>query len=311
MELKNTIDKIINDNKLSISYSIKYNNKIINNNSNKIYPIHSISKLFTNILLVLLYNDNIINDIELNMPLQLDKIIFKKLSKNIKDRLKKVSLLQCIKHQAGLKDYLNKYHKELQNCYDKNINYPNPIEPEDFLIYIDKDILNDDEIGEYNYNNASILLASLSLKYHYNKKNDTNLSYNEILQKYIINKIKLKSFSISKPNYNSMYPIDNNDLTKYVNGSPSSSYWLSCNDLCKFGSWINDLFNTNDKIKKCIKKNKLDIYWKTPLRLAHCGYLQTSSACLETHLNKNITISVSSNIDAQSQFLMKKIRKLF
>jgi hypothetical protein len=56
---KDVIDKIIIDNGLSVSYSINYNGITINKKSNKIYPIHSISKLFTNIMLVLLYDDNI------------------------------------------------------------------------------------------------------------------------------------------------------------------------------------------------------------------------------------------------------------
>ena len=96
----------------------------------------------------------------------------------------------------------------------------------------------------------------------YNKKNKTNLSYNQILNKYIINEIKLESFSITLPKNNAVFPIAQDDLTKYVNGSPATSYWLSSNNLCKFGIWINKLFNSNKKIKKCIKENKLDIYWK-------------------------------------------------
>jgi len=73
------------------------------------------------------------------------------------------------------------------------------------------------------------------LKYYYNKKNKTDLSYNQILDKYIINKIKLKSFSISKQKYNAVFPVAHDDLTKYVNGSHATSYWLSTSDLCKFG----------------------------------------------------------------------------
>jgi hypothetical protein len=59
--MDNQINNIIKDNNLSVSYSINYDGNTINKNSNKIYPIHSISKLFTNIVLVLLYNDNIVN----------------------------------------------------------------------------------------------------------------------------------------------------------------------------------------------------------------------------------------------------------
>jgi uncharacterized protein YueI len=78
---KDIINKIIIDNGLSVSYSITYNDITINKNSNKIYPIHSISKLFTNIMLVLLYNDNIINNEELHIPIKIEQIVLDKLSK--------------------------------------------------------------------------------------------------------------------------------------------------------------------------------------------------------------------------------------
>jgi len=306
---KDVIEKIIIDNGLSVSYSINYNGITINKKSNKIYPIHSISKLFTNIMLVLLYDDNIINDEELHMPIKIEQTILNKLSKDVKNRLKKVSILQCIKHESGLKDYMNNYHNKLIDCFKKKIKYPNPKEPEDFLIYADKSVSDKKEISEYNYSNLGILLVALSLKYYYNKKNKTELSYNQILNKYIINEIKLKSFNITKPKHDAVFPIAQDDLTKYVNGSPASGYWLSSNDLCKFGIWTNKLFNSNKKIRKCIKENKLDIYWKNPLRLGHWGFLQTSSSCLETYLKKNITIAILSNHNKDVYIFMNEIKK--
>jgi hypothetical protein len=304
---KDIINKIIIDNGLSVSYSITYNDITINKNSNKIYPIHSISKLFTNIMLVLLYNDNIINDEELHIPIKIEQIVLDKLSKNVINRLKSVSILQCINHKAGLKDYQNNYFTKLMECFNHKKKYPNPKEPEDFLIYADIDVLDIKEIDKYNYSNLGVLLVALSLKYYYNKKNKTNLSYNQILDKYIINKIKLKSFNITKPKYNAVFPVAPDDLTKYVNGSPATSYWLSSNDLCKFGIWI---FNLDKKIKNCIKENKLDIYWKNPLRLGHWGFLQTSSSCLEIYLKKNITIAILSNHNDDAHIFMNKLKKL-
>lgn len=307
---KNMINKIITDNNLNVSYSIYYNNITINKNQNKIYPIHSISKLFTNIMLVLFYNDNIINDDELNIPIKIDETVFNKLSKDVKNRLKIVSILQCIKHETGLKNYMDNYHNKLIECFEQKKDFPNPKDPEDFLIYADKNVLDKKEICKYNYSNLGILLVALSLKFYYNKKNKTNLSYNQILTKYIIDKIKLKSFSISKPNYNAVFPIAQDDLTKYVNGSPATSYWMSSNDLCEFGMWINKFFNSNKKIKKFITENKLEIYWKSPLRLGHWGFLQTSSSCLETYLKKNITIAILSNHNNDAHIFMNEIKKL-
>ena len=118
------IDKVITDNKLLVSYSINYNDITINKNLNKIYPIHSISKLFTNIILVLLYNDKIINDEELNMPIKVNEYVLNKLSKDVKNILKNVSMLQCIKHEAGLKNYMDNYHNKLIDCFNQKKRIP-------------------------------------------------------------------------------------------------------------------------------------------------------------------------------------------
>jgi hypothetical protein len=310
--VKKIFDDIITENKLAISYSIHYNNVFIDRNANKVYPIHSISKLFTNILLVLLFNDIIITEEELNMPLKLDSSVLKKLSKDVRERLEYVSLLDCIKHEAGLKDYLNKYHKKLQECFIEKKDFPNPIEPEDFIIYADKDVLDKKEVGKRNYSNLGILLAALSLKYHFNNKYNKNniiFTYNEILYLYIIKKNRLNSFSITKPD-NAVFPVAKDDLTRYVNGTPASGYWMSAKDLCKFGIWINKIFNNHQNIKYFVTKYQLDIYWKNPLRIGHWGFLHTSSACLETFLRKNITIAVLSNHDDDAHIFIRKIKKI-
>lgn len=306
---KNTIDKFISDNNLLVSYTINYNNVTISKGQNKIYPIHSISKLFTNIMLILFYNNDVITNDNLLTPIKLDNDVLKKLSNTIKRRLKKVSILQCIKHEAGLKNYQNNYLNELIRCFNNKSKFPNPTEPEDFLIWNDVDILDKKEIGKYNYSNLGILLVALSLKYHYNKKYKTNLTYNQLLDLFIISKINLASFDIKyKSNY--IVPIFNDDLTKYVNGSPATGYWLSTKDLCKFGKWINNLFNCNNKIKNFIKMNKLDIYWLGPQRLGHWGFLQTSSSCVETYLKQNLTIAILSNNNNDAHILMNKIKKI-
>jgi DNA polymerase elongation subunit (family B) len=61
---------------------------------------------------------------------------------------------------------------------------------------------------------------------------------------------------------------------------------------------------------RLIKENKLDIYWKNPLRLGHWGFLGTSSSVLETHINKNIIITILSNHKNDAHILMNKIRNI-
>ena len=124
-------------------------------------------------MLVLLYNDNIINDEELHLPIKIEQTVLNKLSENVRNRLKNVSILQCIRHEAGLKDYMDNYHNKLIDCFNYNKKYPNPKEPEDFLIYADINVLD----KTYNYSNLGILLVALSLKYYYNEKNMDKINW--------------------------------------------------------------------------------------------------------------------------------------
>jgi hypothetical protein len=127
----------------------------------------------------------------------------------------------------------------------------------------------------------------------------SNIEFNNIVR-------RIKNLFI----LNEVFPVEQDDLTKYVNCSPGIGYWLSSNDLCKFCIWIGELFNSNKKIKKCIKENELDIYWKNPPRLGHLVFLQTSSSCLETYLRKNITIAILSNHNDDAYIFMGEIKKL-
>ncbi len=126
-----------------------------------------------------------------------------------------------------------------------------------FLIYADEDI--EDISGkEKHYSNLGLVLVGTSLKYHYNKGNRKKLSYNEILHKYIIDKIGLETFSVTKPEngkHNEKYP-----YLQYFNASPAGGYWISCRELRIFGEWINKLCNENKKIYKLVKKYGEEYY---------------------------------------------------
>lgn len=64
----------------------------------------------------------------------------------------------------------------------------------------------------------------MSIEYLYNKKKSSKKKYNEILNEYIIEPAKLKSFSIVKPKkgtYNKNY-----EWYQFINGSPGGGYWI-------------------------------------------------------------------------------------
>ncbi len=281
------IDQYISDESLKLSYSITNKKIITDHNGNDIYNMQSIGKIFTGMLIILLINDGTIEEKYLNEPIKLDKNIFEQLSPGVIKRLNETTLLDCMTHKSGLKDYMLKY----SIAYKDETKIPNPIEPEDFLIYADEDVM--PVIGHWYYSNLAIILVALSAKYYYNKKHKQKLSYNDILYKYIIDKIGLRTFSVTRPTY-AMYTKD----SKYVNASPAGGYWLSCNELRKFGDWLNILCNKNKSTHELLKKYGAEFYHDDIIK--HGGthgpdsHIVTSSSYLIVYLKNNITISIMS-----------------
>jgi CubicO group peptidase (beta-lactamase class C family) len=137
---------------------------------------------------MLLLDHKIITEQYINSPVQIDPNVLNELPKKVKNRLKTTTMLDIMTHMSGIKDYLKKYLEQLETN-----NKICPIEPEDFIEYIDDNV---NKKGIYHYSNAGILLCGLSIKYLYNKNKGTNKNYNEILHEYIIEPAKLKTFSI-------------------------------------------------------------------------------------------------------------------
>jgi len=283
------IDQYIEKRQLSISYSISSGTNIYSYREKEIHAMHSIGKVFTGFLIILLINDNTINEKYLNKPIRLDKNVLNKLSLDVQTKLAETTFLDCMTHKTGLKNYLTKYFDAITTSINKNTLIPNPIEPEDYLIYADDDISEKTP----HYSNLGLLLVGLSLKYHYNKKHNTNLSYNQILNMYIINKIGLDSFSVTKPD-NAKYNNDDN-AAPHLNGSPGGGYWISTEDLRKFGDWTNKKYNENNEIQYLVKKYGEEFYSEDKNAISHSGGISSSDAMLATYLDSNITISIMSD----------------
>ena len=187
------IRKYVVEKKLKVSYSIFKNKQNIVDYKNKVYAMHSIGKVFTGYLIMIMLDIGVITDEDIKKPLHLDKNIFNKLPQKVRGILLKKTMLDVMTHKSGIRDYVANYLNKL----GKNTKI-NPVEPEDFVEFIDSEVYEffDEEII---YSNAGILLCGLSIKHLYNKRTKENLSYNDILFKYIIEPAKLISFSISRP----------------------------------------------------------------------------------------------------------------
>jgi hypothetical protein len=291
---KKDIDDFINYKKLNLVYSIYNKDNKLDNSKDKIYPMHSIGKVFTGFLIMLLLEDKIITRKDIKNPLQLDKKIINKLPKEVIKRLEETTMLDVMTHMSGLNNYLGNYFDEL-----KKNNKENPIEPEDFIKYIDKDV---GEKGKFMYSNAGLLLCGLSVKHLYNKKNKSDKSYNEILDEYIIKPANLKTFSITKPE-GAVYNKDFRDnIMEFVNGSPAGGYWISPDDLAKFGVFILDKVKEKPKLKKYLEEYGGEFYHNNII--SHSGGLKGSNCWLTVYLKYDTSIAIMDN-DGKSSKILK------
>jgi len=289
------IIKYINQKNLQLSCAIKLEKKTIKHNSDTIHAMHSVGKILTGFLIHLFARLKIIPLTAFNEPLQLDDNIKSKLDVKILNRLKSTTMLDVMTHKSGLCDYIENYIKHVDNCIKNKLSIPDPQEPEDFLCWGETNLKNK---GEENYSNFGILLCGLSIKYHYNKNKTTNehLSYNQILDKYIIKPAKLNTFMIKyKQIKNIRVNRDDKNNTKYLNGSPAGGYWISTYELMKLGIAIKNAYKSDKQLFLILKKFGEEFYDKKHNIISHYGTLAYSTSYLEIDLFTNSVVAIMSN----------------
>lgn len=287
--------KYIESKKLKLSYSIILKNKKFNHNADSIHAMHSVGKIITGMLIMIFVRLKIIPLDALNKPIKIHDKFYKRLNEKVQTRLKYTTMLDIMTHKSGLGDYLTNYIHAVEKCVKNNSKMLNPIEPEDFLVYSDNKL---SKKGEENYSNFGILLCGLSLKYYYNlnKKDNDKLTFNQILDKYIIKPNKLQSFMVSyKQIKNITTNRDNKNNTKYLNGSPAGGYWISANELTKLGYWIYKLCKNDKKLVALLKKYGDEFFDKKTNIISHYGSIGYSTASLEIDLDNCNIVTIMSN----------------
>ena len=129
-----SIKQYIANKNLHVDYA--FHNQHVN-----FYQIHSVGKVFTGILCMLLIYDGTIDEKYLTEPIKLDKNVLKLLSKKVVDRINDCTMLEIMTHHSGLLDYLNKYGKSIDESLGKHMTLPQPVKPIDFLKFADIDAM--------------------------------------------------------------------------------------------------------------------------------------------------------------------------
>ena len=97
------------------------------------FAIHSVGKVFTGVLTLLMIEQGIIPESKLNQPIEIDVDLKKSFPPEVQVHLNKVTLHQAMTHMAGFKDYLGEYEKAINTALEKNEHVPKMEKIEDFI----------------------------------------------------------------------------------------------------------------------------------------------------------------------------------
>ena len=286
-----TIQQYINNKNLSVSITLSsFNAKLITphfkeNQYQYPFAIHSIGKVFTGMLALIMIEKGILTEGDLQSPVQLDDVALRELPVAVREQLKKATLYQLMTHRSGLGDYLGKYCEAISSGHIPIIR-----QAEDFLPFVEDKVY---PIGEERYSNAGLLIVGLALKHAYEEKFKHSINYDDILKKYIINPVGITSFTPWKP-INAKYNLQD-PIAPFIAGSPAGGYWITSSDLAKFGQWIYRKSSTDPVFKSLIKKYGQEFYHPESNTVAHGGGIPSSNAFFSVSLKTGAVLAIESN----------------
>jgi CubicO group peptidase (beta-lactamase class C family) len=277
---------------------------------NTSFSIHSISKMFTGILMLIMIQENIVPEAWLQQPLQIRDTTKKLLSSDIIEQLNKVTVHQIMTHRGGFGDYTVNYFDTLAQKVQNGEQISSIQKLEDFLCYADNKItmLNDNETC---YSNLGLLLLGLSIEHcHNNAFTNAHLSFDEILQKYVIQPAGMKIFSSQKPT-NACYN-ESGSCSQYICGTPAGGHWTTAQDLQKFGIWLQNKYSSDTEFKRLLDTYGHEFYSNETQEMHHTGGIGQpgigeASARFSLFLRHGISIITLSNRPQQAFNMYKAI----
>lgn len=269
------------------------------NQSRYPFAMHSVGKVFTGILALIMLREDIFLEEDLQCPVQFDDSITKQLPLVVREQLKIVTLYQLMTHRSGLGSYLGNYMQTIEQG-----KIPEIKSIEDFLPFIEEKTY---PVGEERYSNDGILLVGLAIKQAYEKKFDLSVEYNDILRQYIISEVGMPSFTPWKPENAKCNAHD--PISPHIVGSPAGGYWVTAEDLAKFGQWIYNKSSGDPIFKALIEKYGQEFYQADSMTIAHAGGIPSSSAFLSVSLKTGAIITTLSDQSQMAVDLNKMIQE--
>jgi len=248
------------------------------------YAIHSVGKVFTGVLMLKLIEKGIISKESIDQPIKdhISETVWKQLPEKVKIHLEEngITLRQVMTHRGGLGDYLPDYTNAIA---EENI--PKINQPEDFIPYIDnfgdKEAINKDV-----YSNVGILLVGLAIK-HACKDQD----YNKILEEHLLDDVGITCLP-HKPD-NGVYNLGDK-IAPHIVGGPSGGYWMTVEDLAKFGKWLYEEYK-KPEFEKIMREYGKEFYYPEYGKIAHDGRIPSANAHFAIYLETGIIVAVLSD----------------
>lgn len=253
------------------------------------FAIHSIGKVYTGILTLIMLQEGVIKESSLFSPLEVGTLAMQSLPLNVQQHIRTTTLYDTMIHRGGFGDYLRKYVVAIECSLNAQQTPPILHQPEDFLVFSDEDVINL-EPGESRYSNLGILLVGLSIQHHYQKFEP--IDYNSILKKYVLDRAGITLF-YSKPlngNFNK-----EDAIAGYLCGSPAGGYWTTVKHLHVFGEWIRQKCIQDSAFMGLVEKYGQEFYSTDDREIFHGGGIPSSSAFFSVFLDNGITIAIASD----------------
>ena len=270
--------------------------------------IHSIGKVFTGVLISKMISKGLIPEEKLDSPIEIDEKVKESLPDAMRDRLSKTTLYQAMTHKAGFGNYIRHEGKSQDESYmgkARNgdlVNEQQPTKPEDFLKFADTKMCDFEPGAGQEYSDVGIIFAALSAQHHFNKQypGEPKKEYQKILEELVLTPAGITSFSVSPP-ANAIYdPKDPAAAT--ICGSPAGGYWMTPQDLGKFGKWFCEEWK-DDSFRDTVNKYGEEFFNKERQTLGHSGSLpgdhskgiSGSSAWLSADPKTGVVVAMASN----------------
>ena len=275
--------------------------------SNKPRAIHSIGKVFTGVLISEMISKGLIPEEKLDSPIEIDEKVKESLPDAMRDRLSRTTLRQAMTHRAGFGNYIRHEGESQAESYmgkarSGKLGNEQPTKPEDFLRFADTKMCDFEPGHGQKYSDVGIVFAALSAQHHYNQQypGKPKKEYQKILEKLVLVPAGITSFSVSPPE-NAIYdPKDPAAAT--ICGSPAGGYWMTPQDLGKFGQWFCEEWK-NKSFRDTVNKYGEEFFNKERQTLGHSGSLpgdhskgiSGSSAWLSADPKTGVVVAMASN----------------